>query len=826
MTKRIQWKSVLAVIAALVVTPGTISTVLADASGRSGYSGNPATRSGATCSSCHSGGPATTVTLSGPTSVAPNSTNAYTVTVTSAGQTGGGFDVSTTAGTLAAGTGSKLSAAEVIQSAQKTMTAGSVSWQFNWTAPASGTATLYASGLSTDRDGNDGGDMTAKTTRVITVASATNAAPVARPAGPYTGTAGVAVSLSGATSTDSDGTIASYAWNFGDSTTGTGVSPTHVYAATGTYTVTLIVTDNLGATGTATTTANIALAANVLPVARPAGPYTGTAGQAVSLSGAASTDSDGTIASYAWNFGDSTTGTGATTTHAYAAAGTYTVSLTVTDNRGGTNTATTTATIAQAANVLPVARAGGPYTGTPGQAVSLSGATSTDSDGTIASYAWNFGDSTTGTGVTTTHSYAAAGTYTVSLTVTDNRGGTNTASTTANITQTANVLPVARPAGPYTGAPGVTVSFSGATSSDSDGTIASYAWNFGDSTTGTGATATHAYAAAGTYTVSLTVTDNRGGTNTASTTANISQAANVLPVARPAGPYTGAPGVAVSFSGATSSDSDGTIASYAWNFGDSTTGTGATATHAYAAAGTYTVSLTVTDNRGGTNTATTTATISASSVNAPPVAILAGPYTGTVGQAVSFSGAASTDSDGTISRYAWNFGDSRTGTGVSTTHTYSAARTYTVTLTVTDNRGARSTTSASCVIATQPPSLNRAPTVKTNSVNGINITYATGNGEITDLGSSNPTAYGMVWNKTGTPKIGDRISKYTNKGTVKKTVSFTSLMRNLSPNTKYYVRAYATNKYGTRYGAEVTFTTMKKSGEHGDDDDDDDGDDD
>ncbi|MFZ2656785.1 MAG: PKD domain-containing protein, partial [Victivallales bacterium] len=324
MTKRMQWKSVLAVIAALVVTPGTISTVLADASGRTGYSGNPATRSGATCSSCHSGGPATTVTLSGPTSVAPNSTNAYTVTVTSAGQTGGGFDVSTTAGTLAAGTGSKLSAAEVIQSNSKNMTGGAVSWQFNWTAPASGTATLYASGLSTNNNGGTSGDMTAKTSRVITVASTTNVPPVARPAGPYTGTAGQAVSFSGATSSDSDGTIASYAWSFGDSTTGTGATATHSYAAAGTYTVTLTVTDNGGATGTATTTATIAQAANVLPVARPGGPYTGTPGVAVSLSGASSTDSDGTIANYAWNFGDSTTGTGATATHSYAAAGTYT----------------------------------------------------------------------------------------------------------------------------------------------------------------------------------------------------------------------------------------------------------------------------------------------------------------------------------------------------------------------------------------------------------------------------------------------------------------------------------------------------------------------
>lgn len=89
---------------------------------------------------------------------------------------------------------------------------------------------------------------------------------------------------------------------------------------------------------------------NRLPTAAPAGPYTGTAGVAVSLSGAGSTDPDGTIASWVWSFGDGTTGSGATVSKTWSTAGTYTVSLTVTDNKGGTSTATTTATIAAASS--------------------------------------------------------------------------------------------------------------------------------------------------------------------------------------------------------------------------------------------------------------------------------------------------------------------------------------------------------------------------------------------------------------------------------------------------------------------------------------------
>ena len=84
------------------------------------------------------------------------------------------------------------------------------------------------------------------------------------------------------------------------------------------------------------------------PVANAGGPYTGTAGTAVSFSGAGSSDPQGETLTYAWNFGDSGTGTGATPTHTYAAAGTYTVSLTVTNTSNLTGSATSKATIAVA----------------------------------------------------------------------------------------------------------------------------------------------------------------------------------------------------------------------------------------------------------------------------------------------------------------------------------------------------------------------------------------------------------------------------------------------------------------------------------------------
>ncbi|MBL7968240.1 MAG: hypothetical protein JNK09_14655, partial [Prolixibacteraceae bacterium] len=96
------------------------------------------------------------------------------------------------------------------------------------------------------------------------------------------------------------------------------------------------------------------------------------------------------------------------------------------------------------------------------------------------------------------------------------------------------------------------------------------------------------------------------------------------------------------------------------------------------------------------------------------------------------------------------------------------------------------------------------PTVTTQAVSNITVTTATGNGNITSLGSPNPTAYGVCWNTTGTPTISD--SK-VDKGAASVTGAFTASLTSLSAGTTYYVRAYATNSAGTSYGAEVSFTT-------------------
>ena len=165
----------------------------------------------------------------------------------------------------------------------------------------------------------------------------------------------------------------------------------------------------------------------VAPNQSPAASFTSTVSYlTAALDGSRSSDPDGTIASYAWDFGDGSTGTGVTASHTYTDAGSYTVILTVTDDDAGTASITQVVTAtAPPANQVPVAA----FTSAASAlALSVNGSGSSDPDGTIASYAWDFGDGSTGTGVTASHTYAVGGTYTVALTVTDDDAATGSIS--------------------------------------------------------------------------------------------------------------------------------------------------------------------------------------------------------------------------------------------------------------------------------------------------------------------------------------------------------------------------------------------------------------
>jgi PKD repeat protein len=418
-------------------------------------------------------------------------------------------------------------------------------------------------------------------------------------------------------------------------------------------------------------------------------PTTAPAGTPVSFDPTGSSSAGG-FSSTTWDFGDGSAGSFAAAapavlTHTFNAAGTFTVRLTVVDAFGNLQTVTHSITITHG---QPVAS----FTATPttvgaGAPVSFDGSSSHEPGGSIVSYSWDFGDGTpAGSGATTSHTYATAGTYTVKLTVTDQSGATD--STTHTVTVVSG--PVARfTASPTTASAGSPVSFDGSGSTDTGSTISSYTWDFGDGTpAGTGATTTHTYAAAGTYTVTLTVTDHSGQSNST----NQMVAVGSVPAATfTLSPTTVGAGAPAFFDGSGSTDTGSTIASYSWDFGDGTpAASGAMASHIYAAAGTYTVTLTVLDQSGSSSSTGQQIT-----VVGVPVAKFTLPTTvegPVVGVPLSFDGSGSTDTGSTITSYSWNFGDGGAGKGVSPTHTFTKSGTFNVTLTITDASGRISST--------------------------------------------------------------------------------------------------------------------------------------
>ncbi|MCU7864076.1 MAG: PKD domain-containing protein [Candidatus Thiodiazotropha sp. (ex Lucinoma borealis)] len=174
---------------------------------------------------------------------------------------------------------------------------------------------------------------------------------------------------------------------------------------------------------------------NEPPTANANGPYSAITGSAIDFSSTGSSDSDGTIASYDWDFGDGNNSSSANPSHTYAGPGSYTVSLTVTDNDGASDSDTTTATVEddQTGNEPPTANANGPYNGMVGEAVNFSSAGSSDPENSTLTYQWGFGDGNSSTEANPMHTYAAADSYTVTLTVTDADGASNSDSTTAVI---------------------------------------------------------------------------------------------------------------------------------------------------------------------------------------------------------------------------------------------------------------------------------------------------------------------------------------------------------------------------------------------------------
>jgi PKD repeat protein len=234
------------------------------------------------------------------------------------------------------------------------------------------------------------------------------------------------------------------------------------------------------------------------------------------------TPADGRITSYQWDFGNGQTGSGVRVTTRFATRGSYAVKLIVTNDRGFSNQVTQNVVIAAVANPTVDFSFSPAAPGVNQQVFFDANASQPAAGRTIARYDWNFGDGFNGNGVTESHRFARAGSFSVTLTVTDSAG--RTAANTKSITVGAvNNAPTAQfTVSPATVNAGRVTFFDGTVSTATAGrTITRYEWNFGDNVILEGARIEHVFNPAGTYTVTLTVTDSGGATDTETKTVSV-----------------------------------------------------------------------------------------------------------------------------------------------------------------------------------------------------------------------------------------------------------------------------------------------------------------
>jgi PKD repeat protein len=451
--------------------------------------------------------------------------------------------------------------------------------------------------------------------------------------------------------------------------------------------VKLTVTDNSG-TATAQDTDNTTIEINGPPAVDIGGDFQKTCPDIpTQFDATASTDPNGDDLTYTWDFGDGAKGEGPLVEHTYARPGRFILNATANDGRGlpcSNNTASKVVVV----NSLPLSDAGPDQHVNPSEDVVFNGGGSVDPDGSITKYMWDFGDGATAEGSTVKHAYPKPGKYNVTLTVEDDSGlSCNNATDEAVIR--VNAPPVADAGPDQIDICSRTVQFDGKGSKDPDGNITVYEWDFGDgSPVGNGSSPTHTYLKPGTYTVTLKVTDD-SELESGKDTDVMQVVINDPPIAQINGSNIVCPGGTATFNGKGSTDSDGTIVEYKWDFGDgSSSKTGKNVNHVYDEPGTYKVTLTVKDDSDSKcNTGSVQHEIR---VNSAPIAEAGDDITTcvqTTDCSVTLEASKSQDPDGDYLTYYWDLGDGTTRKGIRIQHEYENPGVYTVTLTVVDDSG-------------------------------------------------------------------------------------------------------------------------------------------
>ena len=581
-------------------------------------------------------------------------------------------------------------------------------------------------------------------------------------------------------SNNSTGGPLTYKWYFGDGDSSTVANPTHNYAAFGTYTVQLVV-NNGACTDTAVQTVTAA-SDNSVPSFTES-----TLNPCVNAPVTFTNTSAPAPASVFWNFGDGTNSTTLNPTKTYVGAGTYTVTLT--NYRNGCTT-TTSKTV----QVAPLPTAS--FTANPAYGCTQPLTVSfTNTSTGAATYLWDFGDNTTSTSASPSHTYTSNGTFQVTV----------TAVSAAGCSTTSAITPVR--VGPATVSLGINgntcsnvpLAFTAAVTPAIPGT--SYSWNFGDGTpvvTTTTGSATHAYAAAGTYTVQVTATLPNGCTATATAPAIIStRILSNFTVT----PQSACINVPLSFSA-----NNGGATSYIWSFFDGSapfiTATQKDTTHSYASQGVYNVRLIV-NNNGCLDTTLKTNHVTVTG----PEAQFNNTFSCANKLAQTFN-----NTSLRATSYSWDFGDNTTSTQANPTHTYASYGTFNVTLTASDGTCTSTVTNVlritniDSTFTATPTAIcrNQSVVFTLTDTTGIqSVKWQFGDGDSSSASSPLPASYNHLYTTPGNYTVS--LTTTDNQGCSR------TFVRNSYVNVRGIVPDFTANPRPPCVSGSTTFTDLSNA---------------
>jgi len=471
-----------------------------------------------------------------------------------------------------------------------------------------------------------------------------------------------------------NGTLSTWQWDFGDGTFDTTQHPGHVYTNSGTYNVSLVVTNSNGCFKSITKPQFILIQPGVTANFSNSSQSGCSAPATINFQNT----SLGTGAlTYQWDFGDGSTSTMENPDHVYTNTGNYQVTLIVTNSTGCTDTIVRP-------NAVTI---GNIFSDFSAPDFVCKGATinfTNNSVPTPGTAFWDFGDGTTSNDISPQKSYAVAGTYIIKLI---NNYGACTDSVTKQITINPQPLVAFNTADTVSCIAPFTVQFTNSSTGGSN-----CIWDFGDGTTSTETNPVHTYTGFGSFDVRLKVFSDQGGCEK-----NIIKN-NYIRIQPPSANITQLPqeGCApFEWTFTSNANSSEPITGYFWDFGDGTTSTEENPTHVFAQ-GTYSIKLIVTTASGCSDTTMVTDGIKAG--NKPQTAFDATPLDACAFIPVNFSD----NTPAPVDRWLWDFGDGSTSTTQNPIHTYTDTGFHHITL-ITWNNGCSDTLEKLNYVHINPP---------------------------------------------------------------------------------------------------------------------------